>query len=1112
MWPLLLDLSRDESKRILRRLELEAYSSLISAFRAQGILTKDKKKILKDLQHVLSISTERHRAEVRRAVNDEQLATIADKMCGPSTDADWLIEGRRLIPLMPRLVPQTAFTVTANQAVNLQVEKNAAMPNPMCTGNRDWGVVAEEEEEVCTKKKRSMSVDNISSVCAGTQTPRASANAPPNTPSVAVSSNPLQGISPVKITISKNSQMRNQNTTAVATQTQKVILVSTSGAGPSSGSNVLPLVKSLPTLTTTGSGGHHPKMSIVMPGATNTSPATVSISNGNLGNIITVVTTSNTSSKSTSTNTTAVLGTASATFLPSSINITKPRAKSVPRQKLPQFGQKPGVVIPVGQPALHSAQGGQTVQSIQIKPNAKSAIQIKHEGGMKIITQSVPAAGSKILPKPSQSGTPVVVVSGVSTTTTTATTVTRPVSTISVSQAGNSKILNINAQAGKVITTTKTANVVTVNPKTLHLTAVKSSTGGTVSRPNVIVVTKAPPKRSNVPISTAITKGTQELVSFIHKQGTNPVSSSSLKSSLEKKIIVTTVPESLKRQQSQTRITDADSGKTSTLLAELIQAAGILPDTQPSDGQQASTIAITDVAIAAAVEEPVEIISAAAGTQLHTNTTQTKISSQGVSSNEWFEYDVTEDQHHHHHHQSSTTTTTTNDSTSTDTISAALLEMQQQQQPNNGNLQLKHKEIIKSSTDIGNLTDQINQQNIYTLDQALTILNQDDKASQLCVASSVDPLTFLNSSTFTPINISKQIEEPMQVTVSTPDVSNTVEVPICSDTPPTSPIPAELVEHLSPGGEELLQGELDPQTGLFYTVIPTSESTNNNNNDSVEIIGDSSSSSGGDGGASSSSSGGSSGDSSNNITATTTTSSTTTTTTTVAADSAASGHTQDSQISSTVGSSSSSQPQAGGGGGGGVEDVASVPMTTVISPPATVPAPSATATVSSSSSSSSSTQPPPPPPPSSSSSSSTTTTTTDNNNNNNIKSATTTTTTTSANIPSSTTTTTAATTTTTTTTKNGGPISSTSSSSSSSSSSLTRPLDLLSSSLAQAQIDLDTYHYIDESDSDDTTTTAVQVIKATTTAITTTTTTAATINNNNNKNNNGRSNNRNVSS
>lgn len=329
MWPLLLDLSRDESKRILRRLELEAYSSLITAFRAQGILTKYKKKLLQELQHALSISTERHRAEVRRAVNDEQLSTIADTMCGPSTDSDWLIEGRRLIPLMPRLVPQTAFTVTANQAVNLQVEKNAAMPNPAQTGNKDWGTVPEEEEESFSKKRRHAAADSISSVSAGTQTSRAATTS---------SSNNLQGISPVKITISKNSQTRNQNTNAVATQTQKVILVSTSGPGANGGANVLPksislpLVKAIPTTSVSSTGSGHPKMSIVMPNTTST-PAGITISNGNLGNIITVVTTSSTSLRSTSTNTTAVLGTSSTAFLPSSINIPKNRPKSVPKQK-----------------------------------------------------------------------------------------------------------------------------------------------------------------------------------------------------------------------------------------------------------------------------------------------------------------------------------------------------------------------------------------------------------------------------------------------------------------------------------------------------------------------------------------------------------------------------------------------------------------------------------------------------------------------------------------------------------------------------------------------------------------------------------------------------------
>ena len=55
MWPELLDMTREESKRILRRVELEAYSSVVSAFRAQGDLNKEKKKILYDLQKMLRL-------------------------------------------------------------------------------------------------------------------------------------------------------------------------------------------------------------------------------------------------------------------------------------------------------------------------------------------------------------------------------------------------------------------------------------------------------------------------------------------------------------------------------------------------------------------------------------------------------------------------------------------------------------------------------------------------------------------------------------------------------------------------------------------------------------------------------------------------------------------------------------------------------------------------------------------------------------------------------------------------------------------------------------------------------------------------------------------------
>ncbi|XP_051881627.1 BRCA2-interacting transcriptional repressor EMSY isoform X2 [Pristis pectinata] len=137
VWPTLLDLSRDECKRILRKLELEAYAGAISALRAQGDLTKEKKDLLGELAKVLSISTERHRAEVRRAVNDERLMTIAHHMSGPNSSAEWSIEGRRLVPLMPRLVPQTAFTVTANAVANVAALHNATLPTPAETGNKE---------------------------------------------------------------------------------------------------------------------------------------------------------------------------------------------------------------------------------------------------------------------------------------------------------------------------------------------------------------------------------------------------------------------------------------------------------------------------------------------------------------------------------------------------------------------------------------------------------------------------------------------------------------------------------------------------------------------------------------------------------------------------------------------------------------------------------------------------------------------------------------------------------------------------------------------------------------------------------------------------------------
>jgi hypothetical protein len=48
-----VDYSRDECKRILRQLELDAYAGIVSAFRAQGDLNKEKKSLLQQLQNTL---------------------------------------------------------------------------------------------------------------------------------------------------------------------------------------------------------------------------------------------------------------------------------------------------------------------------------------------------------------------------------------------------------------------------------------------------------------------------------------------------------------------------------------------------------------------------------------------------------------------------------------------------------------------------------------------------------------------------------------------------------------------------------------------------------------------------------------------------------------------------------------------------------------------------------------------------------------------------------------------------------------------------------------------------------------------------------------------------
>lgn len=61
-------------------------------------------------------------------------------MSGPNSSSEWSIEGRRLVPLMPRLVPQTAFTAAANAVASVTANQNASLLLPAETGNKEGSV------------------------------------------------------------------------------------------------------------------------------------------------------------------------------------------------------------------------------------------------------------------------------------------------------------------------------------------------------------------------------------------------------------------------------------------------------------------------------------------------------------------------------------------------------------------------------------------------------------------------------------------------------------------------------------------------------------------------------------------------------------------------------------------------------------------------------------------------------------------------------------------------------------------------------------------------------------------------------------------------------------
>nr|XP_030114201.3 BRCA2-interacting transcriptional repressor EMSY isoform X9 [Taeniopygia guttata] len=557
VWPTLLDLSRDECKRILRKLELEAYAGVISALRAQGDLTKEKKDLLGELSKVLSISTERHRAEVRRAVNDERLTTIAHNMSGPNSSSEWSIEGRRLVPLMPRLVPQTAFTVTANAVANAAIQHNASLPVPAETGNKEVVVCYSYTSTTSTPTSTPVPSGSVATV----KSPRP---ASPASNVVVLPSGSTVYVKSVSCSDDDEKPRKRRRTNSSSsspvllkevpkavtpvtkTITVPVIIVTTSPSSTfvpnilSKSHNYAAVTKLVPTS--------------VIASTTQKQPVVITASQSSVGS------SSSCSTPSCAANTIAVTAVVSSTpsvvmstvaqgVSTSAVKVASTRLPSPkglvgnPTQILAQFPkqhqQSPKQQLHQVQQAQQQQQQPQQQQLVpcsaaqqqpqqsQLPAGIKPTIQIKQESGVKIITQQVQP--SKILPKPvtatlpSSSNSPIMVVSSngtimttklVTTPTGTQATYTRP----TVSPSLGARMAGTPGAATYVKTTS--GSIITVVPKSLatlggkiissnivsgrHMSTVVTGTTTKIttipmtSKPNVIVVQKTTGKGTTI--------------------------------------------------------------------------------------------------------------------------------------------------------------------------------------------------------------------------------------------------------------------------------------------------------------------------------------------------------------------------------------------------------------------------------------------------------------------------------------------------------------------------------------------------------------------------------------------------------------------------------------
>ncbi|CAL8305158.1 unnamed protein product [Gadus morhua 'NCC'] len=543
VWPTILDLGRDECKRILRKLELEAYAGVISALRAQGDLTKDKKDLLGELTKILGISTERHRAEVRRAVNDERLTTIAYHMSGPNSASEWSIEGRRLVPLMPRLVPQTAFTVTANAVANATANQNASLLLPAETGNKEVVVCYSYTSTTCTPTSATATGGGSLAVKSSPRPPSPASNV------VLLPSGSTVYVKSVSCS-DEDEKPRKRRRTNSSGSSPVVLKEVAKATAPSVSKGVLPMASPM-----VGLSASSPKMSNIMQSIANSLPphlspvkitfakptiqstssttqkviiVTTSPSSNFVPNILSkshshgnsasaaalskLVSTSMLTAAShkqtvvfpsaaaaavavtavVSASPAAVMSTVAQCSASAGVKVASARLPSPktmagsPTQIMAQFPkqlqQQQGATISVSQAQASSSTSSSMAGS-------KPTIQIKQESGVKIITQQVQP--SKILPKPSSVGlsssssSPIMVVSSngaiMSTKLVSQPTATQTTYTRpTVSPNMSARISAAAAAAGATYVKTTSGSIITVVPKSL------ATLGGKIISSNIV--------------------------------------------------------------------------------------------------------------------------------------------------------------------------------------------------------------------------------------------------------------------------------------------------------------------------------------------------------------------------------------------------------------------------------------------------------------------------------------------------------------------------------------------------------------------------------------------------------------------------------------------------